>query len=167
MLETSFVVDALIDTQSRHEECQAFLEDIATAESTIFFNRLLEAELWETAYVIALRELHPSRRARDVRHDGRARRRARRLREEVEIAWHEVLDAVAWVDVDLGEVAQWLPEMMGFGLSSYDAVHAATAACVDVLPFVTLDYHFSFVPQRQLELYVPANRVRPCRDRRA
>ena len=33
-------------------------------------------------------------------------------------------------------------------------------------PFVTLDYHFSFVPHRLLELYVPSKRLRPCRDRR-
>lgn len=132
----------------------------------MFFNRLLEAELWEAAYQIALRELHPGKRASDVRHDGRTRRRGKRLRSQVEEAWDTVLNALDWVDTELVEVGPWVGEMMGYGLSSYDAVHAATAAYVDVRPFVTLDYHFSCVPQRYLELYVPTNRVAPCRKRR-
>ena len=67
--------------------------------------------------------------------------------------------------VDLGEVVERVPEFMSYGLGSSDAVHAATAAYVDVLPFVTLDY-FSLVPQTRLELYVPQGRVSACRKRR-
>src|SRR5262245_31241389 len=84
VLDTSFVVEALIPSQERHELCRSFLENMATAGCRVIFNTFLEVELWETAYRIALKELHPRRRAADVRHDGRTRRRAQALREEVE-----------------------------------------------------------------------------------
>src|SRR5437588_9558201 len=159
VLDTSFVVDALIPSQARHVECRMFLGYMAAAESTVFFNRLLEAELWEAAYKIALKELHPKRRAGDVRQDRRTLRRAKTLREEVDAAWRQVLTALDWAAIDLAEVERWLPRMMAYGLTSFDAVHAATAAAyVAVRPFVTLDYHFSFVPEGELELYVPTNR---------
>jgi predicted nucleic acid-binding protein len=167
VLDTSFVVDALITTQPRHEVCLRFLIESRRAQTTVFFNRLLEAELWEAAYAVALRKLHPRRRIAEIRLDGRARRRAKRLRAQVEEEWNAALDALDWNAVEVGEVRSWLPDLMAYGLSSYDAVHAATAAYVDVRPFVTLDYHFSFVPQGWLELYVPTNRLRPCRDRRS
>jgi hypothetical protein len=35
VLETSFVVDALIPTQARHPECWSFLGSIADAESKV------------------------------------------------------------------------------------------------------------------------------------
>jgi predicted nucleic acid-binding protein len=166
VLETSFVVDALIPSQSRHSECQAFLAHMADIQSRVFFNRFLEPELWEAAYKIALRERHPGSRAADVREDRRTLRRARTLQLEVANAWRDVLTALDWVVVELAEVESWLPRMMAYGLSSYDAIHAATAAYADVRPFVTLDYHFALVPQSSLQLWVPANRVRPCRQRR-
>src|SRR5437879_6385926 len=81
VLDTSFVVDALIPTQTRHFECRAFLGYIVDAEATVIFNRLLEPELWEAAYKIALKELHPRRRAADVRQDRRTLRRAKTLQE--------------------------------------------------------------------------------------
>jgi predicted nucleic acid-binding protein len=166
VLETSFVVDALIPTQLRHPECWSFLGSIANAESKVYFNHLLAPELWEAAYKITLKERHPKKRATEVRRDRRTLRRATARRDEIESAWREVLAALDWAGVELSEVQEWLPRMMAHGLTSFDAVHAATSTYTGVRPLVTLDYHFSFVPQRLLELYVPSNRVRPCRDRR-
>jgi predicted nucleic acid-binding protein len=166
VLETSFVVDALITSQTRHVECRMFLNSIAAAESRVVFNHLLTPELWEAAYKIALKERHPKKRAADVRHDRRTLRRAKARREEIENAWREVLTQLDWVAIELSEVHGWLPQMMAYGLTSFDAVHAATSAYTGVRRLVTLDYHFSFVPQRLLELYVPSNRLRPCRERR-
>jgi predicted nucleic acid-binding protein len=166
VLDTSFVVEALIVAQPRHPECHAFLAYVMQAGSRVHFNRLLELELWEAVYRIALKELRPGKRVRNVRHEPRALRRANALREEVETGWHEVLAALDAVSVDLGEVAAWVPQMMARGVSSYDAVHAATAIYVGVRPLVTLDYHFSLVPEATLELLVPRNRVRACRDQR-
>ena len=70
-------------------------------------------------------------------------------------AIRRALGTLSTVVVDVGEVVEGVPEFMSYGLGSSDAVHAATAAYVDVLPFVTFDYHFSLVPQSRLELYVP------------
>jgi predicted nucleic acid-binding protein len=92
VLDTSFVVDALVTTQPRHEACLRFVFEISEARTTVFFNRLLEAELWEAVYAVALRKLHPRRRIAEIRLDGRARRRATRLRAEVEEEWNDVLD---------------------------------------------------------------------------
>jgi predicted nucleic acid-binding protein len=166
VLDTSFVVEALITTQPRHAECHAFLVYVTQTGSRVHFNRLLELELWEAAYRVALKGLHRGQRATTVRHEPRALRRATALREEVETTWREVLAALDAVSVDLEDVAAWVPQMMARGVSSYDAVHAATAIYVGVRPLVTLDYHFSLVPEATLELLVPRNRVRACRDRR-
>jgi predicted nucleic acid-binding protein len=166
VLETSFVVDALIPSQARHAECEGFLENIGRARSRVFVNRFLELELWEAAYRIALRERHPKKRPRDARSDRAVLRRARALCAQVDTAWHDVLSAVERVVVDLAEVQQRVPSLMRHGLTSYDAVHAATAEYADVRPFVTLDYHFAAVPEDDLQLWVPASRVRPCRERR-
>jgi predicted nucleic acid-binding protein len=167
VLDTSFVVEALIATQPRHPECRAFLAYVMRAGSRVHFNRLLELELWEATYRVALKELRRGRGARTVRHEPRALRRARAVREEVETAWRDVVTALDSVSVDLGDVAAWVPQMMAYGVSSYDAVHAATAVYLGVRPLVTLDYHFSLVPEAALELLVPRNRVRACRDRRS
>jgi predicted nucleic acid-binding protein len=166
VLETSFVVDALIPSQARHPECQTFLGSIMDAESRVFFNHLLAPELWEAPYKITLKERHPKKRAADVRHDRRTLRRAKARREEIENAWREVLTLLDWVAIELSDVHRWLPQMMAYGLTSFDAVHAATSRYSGVRPLVTLDYHFSFVPERRLELYVPSNRVQACRRRR-
>jgi predicted nucleic acid-binding protein len=93
--------------------------------------------------------------------------RAKARRHEVADAWRDVLTGLEWVAVELSEVQGWLPQLMAYGLTSFDAVHAATSAYAGVRSLVTLDYHFSFVPERRLELYVPSNRVQACRTRRS
>jgi predicted nucleic acid-binding protein len=168
VLETSFVVEALIPSQARHAECEGFLENIGRARSKVFVNRFLELELWEATYRIALREHHPKKRPQDARSSRAVLRRAKALREEIDTAWHDVLSMLDWVvAVDLAEVQERVPSVMRHGLTSYDAVHAATAEYVDVRSFVTLDYHFAAVPENDLQLWVSASRVRPCRERRS
>jgi predicted nucleic acid-binding protein len=165
VLDTSFVVDALVRTQPRHAACSTFLAAIADTGGIVYYNSLLEVELWEAAYATTLRALHGGR-WRDRRTDGRCRRPARRLRNRMEDAWNTALDALNAVRIEVSEVASVVPQMMGYGLGSSDAVHAATARYADVLPFVTLDFHFTHVPQRLLDLYVPEDRVRACRRSR-
>ena len=166
VLDTSFVVDALYTSQPLHAACQTFLVEVAGARSTVFFNRLLEAELWEATFQIALKERHP-KDWRRYRSDGRARRRAERLLEQVETAWAAVLGTLDWVCIELDEVSDWVPDVMSsWGLASYDAVHAATVLFANAPALVTLDRHFGFVPEREFDLYVDAAAVRACRDRR-
>ena len=53
VLDTSFVVDALVATQPRHAVCRAFLDAIRDSGSVVYFNTLLVVELWEAAYASA------------------------------------------------------------------------------------------------------------------
>jgi hypothetical protein len=57
--------------------------------------------------------------------------------------------------------------MRDYGLGSYDAVHAATAAFVEVPDFATLDAKFAALPPTHLTLYVNESRVPYCRGIRA
>jgi predicted nucleic acid-binding protein len=143
-----------------------FLNAIGDSGSAVYFNTLLVVELWEAAYAIKLRERHGGQWRRQC-HDKRSLRPAKVLREALHDAWRTALETLRVAVVDVGEVVEGVPEFMRYGLGSSDAVHAATAAYVGVMPFVTLDYHFSLVPQSQLELYVPQGRVSACRKRRA
>jgi len=72
---TSFVVEALIVSQPLHAAAVNFLVRLATEDVRIRFSSMLELELAETAFQIALKENHP-RDWKRFRHDGRARRRA-------------------------------------------------------------------------------------------
>jgi hypothetical protein len=47
VIDTSFVVDALVTRQPRHDACRAFLDTIRDSGSVVYFNMLLVAELWE------------------------------------------------------------------------------------------------------------------------
>jgi predicted nucleic acid-binding protein len=163
VLDTSFVVDALVPSQVRHEECQRFLAALVDANATVVYNRLLEAELWEAAYGIALQELHPGKPRKTARRDGRSRRRAKRLRGEVATAWTDVLDNLNSIPIEVGEVAGLVPTQMEYGLKSYDAVHVATAIYAATRAFVASDYEFSFVPRRDLDLYIVSGKVAACR----
>lgn len=79
VLDTSFVVDALLTGQRGHKDANAYLLDPAMAGTRLYFNRLLELELAEAAYKIAMKERFGNRRAAVMRTDGRALRRASRL----------------------------------------------------------------------------------------
>jgi predicted nucleic acid-binding protein len=127
LLDTSFVVEALLVSQPLHAAAVDFLVRLATEDVRIRFSSMLELELAETAFQIALKENHPKDWKR-FRHDGRARRRAGRLMSGVEEAWVSVLAYVDYVRFDVDDVIEEVPRLMRtYGLASYDAVHAATA----------------------------------------
>lgn len=54
--DTSFVVEALVETQPLHQTCAGFLERLVEAETTIVTSELLVVELAEAAFAIALKE---------------------------------------------------------------------------------------------------------------
>ncbi len=164
LLDTSFVVDALIDSQPSHEICANFLLQLVEAETVLYFSRLLDLELAEAAFRIALRERYSSYKT--AREDGRARRRAGRLMEEARAAWGEALSAFGYLRVEIHEVADQAPALMtAHGLGSYDAVHAATADHLGLDAIVTLDSGFARLPSRFM-LYTTSARLRPFRERR-
>jgi predicted nucleic acid-binding protein len=164
VIDTSLVVDALWPAQRHHQECAAFLARMAEINSVLVFSRLLEVELAETAFRLALKERYGNKGWKQARHDRRARERANRLMQRVLGAWEELLSGVRSASVSLDDVAEQVPTLMRqFGLASYDAAHAATAFHLGVSEFATLDAGFAAVPASRLTLYVNESRVAHCR----
>jgi len=81
----------MLTGQPRHTDAYRDLLLLAVADTHIYFNRLLELELAEAAYKIAIKEQFGNKRARDMRTDGRALRRASRLAGRLATAWTGVL----------------------------------------------------------------------------
>jgi predicted nucleic acid-binding protein len=165
VLDTSFVARALIASEPLHVECVAFMEWLTLAGSAIYFNRLLEIELVDVAFKIAVKEKHgkaawPSR-------DRRICGRAGRLTKEVLASWDAMLETVDHLIIEPDEVIAAVPDLMkSFGLRSMDALHFATCEYVSVPILVTTDVGFADVPAKRLTLYVNDTRVGPCRRRR-
>ena len=167
VLDTSFVVEAFIVSQPLHESCLAYLLRLVEAETNIVFNHLLEIELYEATFQLALKERHPKDWKR-FRHDGRARPRANRLLTDVASAWQTVLEYVDHERLQLADVESLVPDLMTrYGLASYDAIHVATAIASGARAVVTLDAGFAAVPANELALYVDPSRIAVCRSRRA
>lgn len=165
-LDTSFVVEALLTSQPLHESCARYLARLAEASADLLVSRLLELELREATFQIALKERHP-RDWKRFRGDGRARPRAARLTADITSAWDAVLENFVWTEVEIVDVMSSVAGFMEHGLASYDAVHAATAATSDPPRVVTIDAGFAAVPESELKLYVDSSRLQSCRSRRS
>jgi predicted nucleic acid-binding protein len=165
LVDTSFVGEALLSAQPHHERARLFLARLAEHGTVLHFNRLLEVELAEMAFRAAIAERHG--RWRRERHDKRIRRRAARLMREALDAWAEALDAFAHVVFELEVVLPAVPRLMeDYGLSSYDAAHAATGLEFEpVDAIVTLDSDFAALPETVTILTVQP-RVRTMRRHR-
>lgn len=165
-LDTSFVVEAMIETQPLHVVCRAFLERLVEAETTVVTSDLLDVELAEAAFAIALKERW-GRDWRRHRTDGRARRRGRRLLAEVTSRYDLLLSSVAHIPVPVGRVARAAAILMtDHGLASYDAVHAASAIAAGAEAMVTTDTGFALLPSVLLPIYTDRSRIGSCRRKR-
>jgi predicted nucleic acid-binding protein len=165
-LDTSFVVEALIETQPLHEVSAAFFERLVEASATVVTSELLEIELAEAAFAIALKQRW-GRRWRAHRTDGRARRPARQLLTEVADRSDLLLSSLDRITIPVGRVTSEAAALMtAYGLASYDAVHAATAISAGAAAIVTLDTGFALLPARQLGIYTDRSRVASCRAKR-
>jgi predicted nucleic acid-binding protein len=167
VLDTSFVVNVLVKSEPLHAVSRDFMLDLVVNQSRIYYNRLLELELAEIAFKIAVVEQHGRKEWPRLRADGRVRRRAGRLSKDLLDAWADLLSTVPHLRVELDEVADdVLKHMTQFGLASYDAAHAATAAYTEADGLVTNDAGFGRVAESTLALYVDSSRVRSCRRHR-
>ena len=165
VLDTSFVVEALLPSEPLHQSCQRYLVRLADADTGIFYSRHLELELTETLFQLALKERHPKDWKR-FRHDGRARARAARLMEGL-TAWREVTAAVASRCGEVEAIAVLVPDLMSrYGLASYDAAHAATATATGVRRIVATDAGYARLPEAELSIYTGSTRVSLCRRMR-
>jgi predicted nucleic acid-binding protein len=166
-LDTSFVVSLLNDGEPHHEESKGFADKLVDAQALVVYSRLLEVELVEVAFKLAVKERHGNKAWPAKRNDGRVRRRAGRLAQDLLSNWSEFLEAVPYVCVELDEVVQDVHgAMTTWGLGSYDAVHAVSAIYSGNQRIITVDAGFGVVPESELEIYTDASRVRSARRRR-
>lgn len=157
------MVDALLPAQKHHAACVAFFEAVATAECTLVFNRLLETELCEVLFNIAGREQHGGK-WKNARYDGRVRRRASRLLDQGLEAWRELLSTVPWSRIELSDVSDTAPALMGkYGFRSYDAVHAASLFAAEVSDIATLDHGFTVLKENEATIHTTGPRVSSMR----
>jgi predicted nucleic acid-binding protein len=167
LLDTNVVAEALLPNEPEHAACAAVLHRLAEAGTTVVFSRLLEVELWEVVFNLALRERHPRKDLRRVRYDSRVRRRAARLLAETQTGWEELLDTLSWLRVEIHEVASDVPKLMqSYGFQSYDAVHAATLLDNGLTDFVTRDGGFAALPPAVATLHTTQARLAGTRARR-
>jgi predicted nucleic acid-binding protein len=165
LLDTSFVVEALITSQPLHCVCVPVLVRLAEEEVRIRFSAMLELELAEVAFQLALKENHP-RDWKRYRHDGRARPRGTRLMRGVRDAWETVLGYLDFERVEIDDVLPSVPGLMSaHGLASYDAVHAATALRGTPVGIVTTDVGFASLPIATT-IYTDNSRLARCRELR-
>jgi predicted nucleic acid-binding protein len=127
VLDTGAVIELLLPSQRAHEDWQRFIRACGRHGTLLIFNQLLEAELYDVLFNIALIERWGKGAAHGPkRYDGRVRRRAARLLDLYRRDWERLLDNNDTTVVELGRVASRAPELMGrYGMRCYDAVHAA------------------------------------------
>lgn len=165
-LDTSVVVDALIATQHRNQAASAYLDRLTARGATLVVSTLLEVELREVAYKTAGKALFGAQWA-DQRHTAAVLADGERLARDLTTAWETLLDGVDVVIVEPGEVIERVDDLMTYGLSSYDAVHAATAQMVGTNLIVTTDIDFARVPAAELAVITDPGLVARCRSIRA
>jgi predicted nucleic acid-binding protein len=168
VLDTNVVAEALLPKEPEHSSCLAVLERLAASGTAVVFSRLLEIELWEVVFNLALRERHPRKNIRHVRYDNRVRPRAARLLQQAHKAWQEDLRSpLAWSRIEMHEVAEDVPKLMQeYGFQSYDAVHAATLLDSEVTDFITRDGGFAALPPAFATLHTTQARLASTRARR-
>lgn len=129
-------------------------------------SELLEVELVEAAFAIALKERW-GKQWRQRRVDGRVRRRGRRLLGEVMSRFELLLSSVSHTSVPVGRIAGAAATLMAeYGLASYDAVHAASAIAAGAGVIVTTDTGFARLPSSLLAMYTDRSRIASSRAKR-
>jgi len=167
VLDTCFVVAALNQAEPMHAAAVGYLTRLIDAQSLLVFNRLLEVELAEVAFKLAVKERHGNKNWLSKRGDGRVRRRAGRLTKDLLSSWRDIVSLNPSLCVELEEVSDDVPTaLQKWGLASYDAVHALTAIYAGSPQLITVDAGFGWVPEKQLSLFVDSSRVAACRRRR-
>jgi len=168
VLDTNVVAEALLPNEPEYYPCLAVLERLADSGTTVVFSRLLEIELWEVVFNLALRERHPRKSLRHVRYDNRVRPRAGRLLRQAHKAWEEdLLAPLTWSRIEMHQVAENVPTLMQeYGLQSYDAVHVATLLSSGGTDLITRDGGFAVLPPAVATLHTTQARLAGTRARR-
>lgn len=143
-LDTSFVVEALVESEEHHAACAAFLERLADEQVEVCISELLPIELAHAAVRVARRQgLNP-----------------RGLVEDVLGRWSLTTSAVPLLEVPVGLVSELaLRFVMDHAVLSYDTVHAAAAVVVDAGAIAALDGDFARLPEDVLRIVTVAART--------
>ena len=156
----------MLATQPLHAQCSAFLTRIVDSGVTVITSDLLTVELAEAAFAIALKERWAGK-WRAHRTDGRARRPATRLLNDTISRYETLLFSIDHFPVPLGDITSVAKTFMtGYGIASYDAVHAASAIAASAGTIVTIDTGFALLPASLLTLYTDSSRLASCRQKR-
>jgi predicted nucleic acid-binding protein len=160
------VVEALLSGQTYHDECAEALQHVVELSSRVAYSSLLELELIEAGYQVALRDQY-GKDWKAARRDGRARRRASRIAEEAFDAWSELVN-LGFDRIEASLVADAVPDLMHrYALGSYDAVHAATAFEVGADGLVALDTAFARIPKQLITIHTVSAKAPRMRAIRA
>jgi predicted nucleic acid-binding protein len=170
-IDTSAVVSGLLEDQPAHAEYADFLERASEQSVTLAFCDLLELELAQACFRIAIARRHEGQWRQHLS-DRRSRRPARDLASRVFGRWSLLLDATPHLRVGISdELGAGLPSprlvafslMSTYAIGSYDAVHAAVALLLGA-PIVTADSGFARCAT--LEMYTHGARVGYARSLR-
>lgn len=169
VLDTSVIVEFLLPSQRAHEQWRGFFRECADHGTLFVFNRLVETELYDALFNIALQARWGKHAAHGPkRYDGRVRARAARLLSAYRQQWEELLDTSDTAVIEIGEVVSHVPELMRHcGMRSHDAVHAATAILTETPLIATTDTGFAMLSEKTLQIVSDAHRVPQMRRRRA
>ena len=169
VLDTSAIVEFLLPSQRAHAHWRLFFRLCAGHGTSLVFNRLVETELYDALFNIALRERWGKGAAHGPkRYDGRIRTRAARLLDLYREEWEALLNTSATVAIEVGDVVDQVPELMRqCGMRSHDAVHAATAILTQTSLIATTDSGFATLPESTLRIVTDPYRVNSMRRRRA
>lgn len=153
--------------QRHHSACADALVTLVDTETELAFSSLLELELIEACYQVALRERWGTR-WKQRRPDGRARARVARLAETAIGAWTQIVDVANATRVEATLVSGAVPDLMRtYALGSYDAVHVATANHLSIETLLTLDTGFARVPPTHLTIHTATAKIPRMRTLRA
>jgi predicted nucleic acid-binding protein len=167
VLDTNVVAEALLPREPEHVLCDGLFQRLAEARTFVVFNRLLEIELWEVIFNHRLRSEVPRARRRHARFEIGVRAKATPALDRAQRAWSTLLSTLAWRCVELEEVADTVPDLMGsYGLQSYDAVHAATLLASGVTDIVTRDAGFGVLLPEDATVHTTSARLSRTRARR-
>lgn len=153
--------------QRSYAECRDAFIKMAQAGTELVHSSLLDLELVEAAYRVALRERY-GKRWKQARPDGRARGRAARLAENAMASWSSIRKTLPSTCIEASDVTPAVPPLMRtHALGSYDAVHVATALHAGVHVIAALDAGFARVPASRLTIHTVSGRLARMRAVRA
>ena len=166
LIDTSVVVGAILPNEAHHVACAQLLTRLAGSASVLVRTPLLEPELCEALYRIALAERWGKQKARSMRNDGRARQRANRLLEQGLSAWRGILGSLKHAVITFDDDLDRLQGLIGLGVGSYDACHIGAGIASGVVDIATVDHGFALVPEETVRLHVPSELTGSMRRRR-